>query len=117
MMRIVINPKYKNVQLSFMRFTAQKIKFYLIDHNSPALEKVLVNSKDREYQIWQRNPLVVELYSRKVFEQKLDYIHRNPVQGKWNLSETDIDYKYSSIRFYEESELVIPFLSHYMDDI
>lgn len=66
------NPKFKNVQLSLLRFTVQKIKFYFIDHKSSALGNFLVNSKDRKYQIWQRNPLAVELYSRGVIEQKLD---------------------------------------------
>ena len=109
------NPKYQNVQLSLMRFTAQKIKFHLLDHNDPIIDRFLVNKKDRTYQIWQRNPLATELYSRSVVEQKLDYIHRNPVQGKWNLATSDMDYEYSSIKFYEEDEKNFSCLTHYMD--
>ena len=42
------------------------------------------------------------------------YIHNNPVQGKWLLADSPLDYKYSSIQFYElgeENEL----LAHYFD--
>ena len=117
MLKPLNNSDYKNIQLSLMRFTAQKIKFYLIDHDSPELVKFEVNSRDRKYQFWQRNPLAVEMYSREVIEQKLDYIHRNPVTGKWKLAARDLDYVYSSIRFYEEDESTHAFLTHYMDDI
>ncbi len=70
-----------------MKFTAQKIKFFLQDNESEYLEEFLVNKNDRTYQIWQRDSLAVELYSPKVIEQKLDYIHNNPCQGKWLLAD------------------------------
>jgi len=42
-----------------------------------------------------------EIYSRSVAEQKLNYMHFNPVSGKWLLAKDDLDYHYSSARFYE----------------
>ena len=33
--------------------------------------------------------------------QKLNYIHNNPVKGKWKLVENPVDYKYSSMKQYE----------------
>ena len=108
--------KYQNVQLSFMRFTAQKLLFQLQDSDRH-IDDFLVDKKDRNYQIWQRNPLAVEMYSRKLIEQKLDYIHNNPVQGKWMLAKSPIDYEYSSAQFYESEDMTHPFLTHYMDDI
>lgn len=113
----LINKNFKNIQLSFMRFTAQKILFHLQDINSHLLGDLLVEKQDRKYQIWKRNPLAIELYSRKVLEQKLDYIHNNPVQGKWMLAESPFDYKYSSATYYENEGLGYSFLTHYMDDI
>ena len=113
----VSNEKVKNVQLSFMKFTAQKILFQLQDSKHPQIDDFLVDKKDRKYQIWQRNPLAVELYSRKVIEQKLDYIHNNPVQGKWMLTNSPEEYLYSSASFYEGDDSKYSFLTHYMDDI
>lgn len=34
----------------------------------------------------------------------LDYIHHNPVSGKWNLVQDFADYPHSSAAFYEESQ-------------
>ena len=34
---------------------------------------------NKKHEFWQRNPLAVYLYSRKVAFQKLDYMHRNPL--------------------------------------
>ena len=41
------------------------------------------------------------VYSKDFLYQKLDYIHHNPVSGKWNLSTEFTDYKHSSASFYE----------------
>ncbi len=100
-----------------MKFTGQKIKFELLDYEPDQLEKFLVNKKDRTYQIWQRNPLATELYSRKVVEEKLDYIHNNPVQGKWMLAKSPLEYPFSSARFYEYGEDEFELLTHYMDEL
>jgi len=35
-----------------------------------------------------------------VYKQKLNYIHLNPCQWKWNLSNTPEDYEHSSAKFY-----------------
>ena len=40
-------------------------------------------------------------YTKKFTEQKLDYIHRNPCSGKWNLANEFTQYKHSSAAFYE----------------
>lgn len=101
-----------SIQLCFMKFTAQQMKFTLIKDNNPLLEKCRVNKKDRAYQIWKRNPLSVELSSQKVFLQKLEYIHDNPVKAGLTLyPET---YHYSSALFYETGVDHFNMLTHYM---
>jgi hypothetical protein len=65
-----------------MKFTSQQIKFDLQSNHPKVLEHFRVDAIDRAYQIWERNPLNTFLYSRKVIEQKLDYIHNYPVSGK-----------------------------------
>ncbi|MGL1889362.1 MAG: hypothetical protein OCD76_22800 [Reichenbachiella sp.] len=78
---------------------------------------LLVGKRDRQYQVWQRNPLAVELYARHVVEQKLDYIHHNPLQGKWMLASSPLEYEYSAVLFYENEDSKYSFLTHYMEDI
>jgi len=41
------------------------------------------------------------IYTLKFLHQKLDYIHHNPVSGKWSLCTEFTDYAHSSAAFYE----------------
>jgi putative transposase len=45
------------------------------------------------------------IYNEKFFNQKLNYIHRNPVSGKWQLVIDYTDYDHSSASFYETGEV------------
>ncbi len=114
-----INAPYflKDVQRNFMKFTGQMIKFDLKKHHPKVLEHFRVNLKDREYQFWQRNSLSKFFDSREVIEQKLDYIHNNPVKGKWELANSYLEYFYSSVRFYEQNKDEFGFLTHYMEEL
>ena len=100
---------------SFMKYTAHEFRKLLL--GTDKLEEYLVDSSTRLYQFWQRDSLAVELYSRKVIEQKLSYIYRNPVQPHWNLCRDFVDYYYSSASFYEIGSSDFKFLKHYMDRI
>lgn len=54
-------------------------------------------------------------YTREFAEQKLNYIHHNPVSGKWNFVGDFSTYKHSSASFYElNKNMDIP-ITHYMD--
>jgi hypothetical protein len=41
------------------------------------------------------------IFSDAFLKQKVQYIHLNPVRGKWNLVEDYRDYEHSSASFYE----------------
>jgi len=60
-----------------------------------------VAALNKSHEIWQRDSLGIEIYDKEIAKQKLNYIHFNPVSGKWQLSKNDLDYYYSSARFYE----------------
>jgi REP element-mobilizing transposase RayT len=101
----------QQVQHSFLKFTVQKIKFDLQRSNPEFLESFRVNATDREYQFWERNPLSIDLFSDKVYLQKADYLHYNPVEA--GLCEKPEDYYYSSARFYETLVDDFGFLAHW----
>ena len=63
--------KREDVQRDFLRFTSQQILKTLRANNSPLLEELLVEAKDRKYQVWERNSLSVGLHNRKVTIQKV----------------------------------------------
>ncbi len=114
--RIQDNHLLEDVQRDFLKYTAQQIKFDLQAHHPQVLATFEVNLKDRKYQFWERNPLSIDLFDRKTVEQKLVYIHNNPLQEKWNLAVHPSDYQYSSFRFYETQEDYFGFLTHYRED-
>jgi putative transposase len=103
----------EKVQLSFLRFTAQQIKFDLEKNHPKVLEHFKVNAKDRMYQFWERNSLSVEITTEHFFYQKLDYIHQNPVKAM--LCNSAEDYYFSSAKFYEKGETDFDFLTHYKE--
>jgi REP element-mobilizing transposase RayT len=103
----------KAVQRDFLKFNSQRIKADCAKNHPAVLEQLRVDGKDRKYQLWERNPLSVELRTSKVFLQKLGYIHKNPVRG--GLCTFPEEYKYSSAQFYETNVDNWGFLTHYGD--
>lgn len=67
--------KRENVQRDFLKYTAQMIKADVEKTNPSLLEQFRVNAKDRKYQIWERNPLSIDIYSIKVKKLWLDVKH------------------------------------------
>ena len=94
-----------------MKYTAQQLKRSLIKNDIEALNAFKVNKYDREYQIWKREPLSIELISEDMFKQKLEYIHYNPVKA--GLCEVPEEYYYSSARFYLDGTNNFGMLNHY----
>ena len=86
-------------QGSFLKYTAHQFlkRLKLTGENY----KYAVTAPNKQHEIWKRDSLSIEIYSRGVAVQKLNYIHFNPVNGKWMLAKDDLDYYYSSARFYE----------------
>jgi len=103
----------EDVQRDFLRFTAQQILKNLRNNKSQMLSDLLVQSKDRKYQVWERNSLSIELRNPMVYNQKLEYVHANPVNA--GLCEFPEEYEYSTARFYELNERNWDFVSHYED--
>jgi putative transposase len=106
---------YDDVQRDFMKYTGQKLKLKLGDEDPEFLNEFYVGAKDREYQIWERNPLSSRLPNEKLVLQKLNYIHANPISGKWKLCKEFTGYKYSSAGFYYGFENEWDFLTNYAE--
>jgi REP element-mobilizing transposase RayT len=106
---------YSNVQRDFLKFTAQQIKLELGKENPSELARYYVGAKDREYQFWERKPMSARLDSLELMEQKINYIHMNPVSKKWDLAVDFLSYKYSSAKFYYTDENEFEFLTNYTE--
>ena len=62
------------------------------------------NSRNKQYQFWRHTNQPKELFSQKFTQQKLDYIHNNPVAA--GIVESAADYLYSSARDYDAGRSV-----------
>ena len=106
-----ILPPYelKQVRQNLLKYTAQLFKFKILDAgnnklmqtdmvaNSDLLEIFRADKADRLYQFWKRDPLSVEILSKKVLHQKIDYIHKNLVRAE----NDELSREYSSATYYE----------------
>ncbi|MDB5010733.1 MAG: transposase, partial [Mucilaginibacter sp.] len=102
---------------SFMKFTGHQFLEELRKSESKLLERFKVELNFRNHQFWQRNALAVKMYTREILEQKLNYIHLNPLQEHWNLVDDPNNYYYSSCSFYELDDNRFNWLTHYKDVI
>lgn len=100
---------------SFNKATAHLITKDLKFNHPKVLPYFSVDDKERQYRIWQRDPLAVVLGSKQKLVQKLQYLHNNPLQEHWNLATSPECYLWSSASFYENANSQFPFLTHYMD--
>ncbi len=95
---------------NFKSFTArQSIDYYKAQNNSSILKQLasqnLSHRSDREYQFWQEGVHPQQIHDQAMFEQKIQYIHYNPVRrGYVDVPE---HWRYSSVRNFAGMESVL----------
>lgn len=110
-MQPLIHPQH--VQRDFLKYTAQRIKHDLRKNNPGLLTSYKAEANDRIHQFWKRPALSIEFRTHKVYLQKSEYIHQNPVKA--GLCKFPEDYKYSSAAFYHTGINNWGFLTRYRE--
>ena len=102
------NVKLNSVIGNGKRFLAYEIIQRLTSSNNQQLLNTLANAcsereiaKGQKHKVFEPSFDAKPVYSKDFLYQKLDYIHHNPVTGKWNLCNEFTDYLHSSASFYE----------------
>jgi len=73
-----------------------------LEINNPAeLKQFEIETTKNTYQFWQKNQQAKRIHSQSLMYEKIDYIHQNPVHGKWKLVNEASDYLYSSALYYK----------------
>ena len=98
---------------SFEKFTAKCFVNKMKANNDAALQNYAVAATDRQYNIWLRDPLAINVFSREMAAQKLDYMHLNPLQPHWLLCADPAHYRFSSAIFYERNVDEFGLLTHF----
>jgi REP element-mobilizing transposase RayT len=92
-----------NIIQEFGSFTAHEILKKLQEQNQKDLLVVFQRKKRderHEHSIWQ-DIQAKNIYSMKFLQQKIEYIHQNPVAKDWKLVEDRADYPYSTAGYYD----------------
>ncbi|HEV7424111.1 MAG TPA: hypothetical protein VGO21_02890 [Candidatus Paceibacterota bacterium] len=94
------------------RFMAYEIiKRLEIRKENDLLDRLATSVSKREKKKGQLHKVFIDsfdakgIYSKWFFDQKLKYIHLNPVRGKWQLVDDYTQYEHSSASFYEIGEV------------
>jgi REP element-mobilizing transposase RayT len=61
-------------------------------------------ARGQQHRVFGTSTDLVELFSGKMIEQKLHYIHANPVSKQWHLADDAVEYPHSSFAFYVRGE-------------
>jgi REP element-mobilizing transposase RayT len=101
-----VNNNLSDVVRDFKRFTATSIMKLVPDKKESRSDWMMRRfefaikrgKRNERFQFWQHDNHPVELHSLKFINQKLNYIHMNPVRAGW--VEKESDWLYSSMRNY-----------------
>ncbi len=100
---------------SFNKWTSSSFLKDLRVHHPLALTSFVDESRERKHRFWQRDALAVALDSKRKLEQKLNYLHLNPLQEHWQLAVSPEEYDWSSAKFYETGQDAFDILTHYQN--
>jgi hypothetical protein len=113
-MLLHVNPLCKDFNKTIgesKRFLAYEIVKRLKRHKKLALLEVLargVQAKEKaigkKHQVFRLSFDAQEINGNEGINRVLDYIHSNPVTGKWSLAEDYTDFKYSSASYYQQGK-------------
>jgi len=61
-------------------------------------------ARGQKHRVFDTSTDLIELFSGRMIEQKLRYIHANPVSKRWRLADDAVEYPHSSFAFYVRGE-------------
>ncbi len=61
-------------------------------------------ARGQKHRVFDTSTDLIELFSARMIEQKLRYIHANPVSKRWRLHDDAVEYPHSSFAFYVRGE-------------
>ena len=93
------------------RFLAYEIVKRLEKHGHEDILSILASrvtpeerKRKKKHRVFEVSSDIKPCYTEKFLLQKLEYIHANPISGKWELADSAESYPHASTRFYELNE-------------
>ncbi|WP_040495913.1 REP-associated tyrosine transposase [Fulvivirga imtechensis] len=97
----------EDILRDFKKFTSKKLVSVIEDNNQESRKNWMLwlfrsagekNGNNKNHQFWQQDNHPIELSTNEMMQQRLDYIHNNPVEA--GIVDNPEDYLYSSARDY-----------------
>lgn len=77
------------------------IRHYEAEENAAVLAFLAEAAPDdQEYSVWETEYEAVNVFTPGFLRQKMEYIHHNPLQSRWQLADRAEQYMWSSARYY-----------------
>jgi REP element-mobilizing transposase RayT len=102
-----------DIMRDMKKFTAKNITEAIKSHPGESRKEWMLWMFEREgkrnnqrYQFWQQHNQPIELYTQPFFDQKLEYLHQNPVKA--GFVQEAHHWSWSSARNYANRELIGP---------
>ena len=98
------NLRLKQTLVNFRKFTGHRLADYIDSHLSRSLSSVIQakNITDRARQVWQPGWHAEGIVGDRFWEQKINYLHMNPVRKGFVLLPEH--WRYSSARYWQNGE-------------
>ena len=61
-------------------------------------------AREQKHRVFETSTDLIELFTGRMIEQKLRYIHANQVSKRWRLADDAVEYPHSSFAFYVRGE-------------
>jgi putative transposase len=100
---------------SFNKWTSKNFLNSLQKNHPSVLSYFSEVTNERNYRFWQSDALAILVDNENKLVQKLNYIHNNPLNARWNLASSPELYKWSSASFYSTDIDTFGFLTHYKE--
>jgi REP element-mobilizing transposase RayT len=97
----------EDIMRDFKSFTSHQLRLAIIENVQESRKEWMLdlmyktginNNNNRGFQLWQQHNHPVELDTNEIMDQRLDYLHNNPVEA--GIVFNPEDYVYSSARDY-----------------
>ena len=106
--------KLEDIIRDLKSYTSRHIRKYIENNPQESRREWLLwmmkragekNSNNNDFQFWQQHNHPIELSTNEILQQRIDYIHNNPVEARF--VENSEDWLYSSARDYQDQKGLI----------
>lgn len=98
---------------SFKTYSSAAIRQLLLMEDPVHALMLAYHKKRQKYKVWEDGYHYKEVITAGFLQQKLEYIHQNPLQEKWKLAVRPEDYRFSSAGYYYTGRQGVMEVVHY----